>query len=331
MRAGLKYAIVTGASPSSIGFLAAKKFASSEFGYKVVLACRSPEKGQEAERQIRAEHASADVKFLQLDLASFTSVRKFVNDFHGMMKDDGGDGQLKLLINNAGVGFGSNTPYQQTVDGLEEIVGVNHFGTFLLTQLLLEDLQSAGDGARIVVVSSSLHAKSGKKKSGATPEKEARAKLILPDFPDGILQTKKETYDGFQAYKVSKLCNLWFTHELQRALAAKQSSVVVNAVSPGFIPTTGLTRLAGWLGTFFLHYVLDPWRHLGMGITRSPEEGAEVMVQAASSDVASKGGQYFELPRGQAEIAAISSSDESLDEAKAKQLWELSIKTCQLE
>ena len=231
---------------------------------------------------------------------------------------------MSLLINNAGVGWGQKTPFIKTEDGLEEIVGVNHYGTFYLTNLLLEDMKRASGEPRIVVVSSSLHDPNG---HGSKPDEEK--KLLLPDFPNGILQTE-EGYDGAKAYRVSKLCNLWFTYELQRRIKAENTSIKVNAVSPGFIPTTGLTRRSGWLGTAFLHYVLDPWRHLGMGITRSPEEGAEVIVQTSFSVTASKGGEYFQLPKGSSDISTLKSSDESYDETKAKELWDLSMKECGL-
>lgn len=261
-----------------------------------------------------------------MDLASFASIRKFVDDVHQL--DNGAipkEAGLNVLIDNAGIGWGKDTPFVETADGLEEIVGVNHFGTFLLTQLLLDDLKRAKGQSRIVIVSSSLH--DPNKRKGKT--KDGETVLALPDFPEGLLQSK-ENYDGFQAYKVSKLCNLWYTYELQRRLDAAGDDVKVNAVSPGFIPTTGLTRRAGWLGVFFLHYVLDPLRYIGLGITRSPEEGAEALVQVGTSDVVFKGGLYFELPKGQETIRAISSSEESLDQDKAKKLWQISLETCGL-
>jgi NAD(P)-dependent dehydrogenase (short-subunit alcohol dehydrogenase family) len=354
-----KYAIVTGASPCSIGFLAAKKLASPEYGYKVILACRNSQKGHEAEKLIRSTYPSSEVVYMQLDLGSFESIRMFVDDVH---KLDGGaivdpnnksGSSLNILVNNAGIGWGKITPFVETSDNLEEIVGVNHFGTFLLTQLLLDDLKRSEDGASIVIVSSSLHEynermakndiKDSKNNHKDQDEEEddsndKKKKLVLPNFPDGILQSK-ENYDGFKAYQVSKLCNLWFTYELQRRLEEEATTgsattpyftIKVNAVSPGFIPSTGLTRRAGWMGTFFLQYILDPWRYIGMGVTRSPEDGAEVIVQAATTSDGG-GGKYFTLPKGkESVITSIASSDESRDETKAKELWELSLKTCKM-
>jgi protochlorophyllide reductase len=322
----MRYAIVTGASPSSIGFLAAKKLAAPDLGFKVILACRDEEKGKKAQRLIETEIPSSHALYMHLDLASFVSIQKFVDEVHKL--DDEAIATttgLSVLIDNAGIGWGKDTPFVETTDGLEEIVGVNHFGTFLLTQLLLEDLKRAEGQSRVVIVSSSLHDPN----SGRGKKMEGCPVLALPNFPEGILQSK-EGYDGCQAYKISKLCNLWYTYELQRRLNAAEASVKVNAVTPGFIPTTGLTRRSGWLGSFFLHYILDPWRYVGLGITRSPDDGAEALFQVATSNIASKGGQYFHLPLGSGSIEAIPSSDESMDPEKSKRLWELSVETCNL-
>ena len=356
-----KYAIVTGASPSSIGFVAAKKLAASEQGgYTVILACRNAQKGQAAEALIRAEHPNAAVAvYLHLDLASFASIHQFVKEVHEL--DDGAlldpnrpDSSLCILINNAGLGFGRNdtlAPYHETTEGLEEIVGVNHFGTFLLTQLLEPSLKLASGGGRTVVVSSSLHQKQmmGEKKIPSDPTTSDENKeetqdnddgddeSLLPNFPDGIFVSKENYNGGRMAYKISKLCNLWFTYELQRRLVFEAEKIVggtsnvvrVTAISPGFIPSTGLTRRSGLFGSFFLNYVLDPFRYLGLGITRSPEDGAETIVQAACCG--QHGGQYFTLPKGTNTcIVPTLSSKESMDATKAKQLWELSLQTCKL-
>lgn len=303
------------------------------------MACRSSAKGKQSEAMIREAYPSSEIVFVKLDLSSFDSIRKFVDEVHAL--DDRAivdpskpESSLKLLVNNAGVGWGQTTPFLETSDGLEEIVGVNHFGTFLLTQLLLEDLKKARGGSRVVIVSSSLHEMTervSKMGDGKMETDMVRKKLVLPDFPGG-LPPSKDSYDGMRAYQISKLCNVWYTYELQRRLdEGGKSPVRVNAMCPGFIPATGLTRRAGRVGEFFLKYILDSFRYFGKGVTRSPEDGAETIVQTGTSDVASIGGQYFTLPRGETAITAIASSEESLDETKAKAMFELSLKICKLE
>ena len=67
-------------------------------GAHVILACRSTEKGKEAERELMTEGGT--VEFRQLDLSSLASVRKFAEQ----VKKEG----LKIhyLINNAGKNLG---------------------------------------------------------------------------------------------------------------------------------------------------------------------------------------------------------------------------------
>ena len=93
------------------------------------------------------------------------------------------------------------------IDGLEEIVGVNHFGHYLLTTLLLPSLKRSKAG-RIVIVSSSLHDLDAQKKGDDTSE----PKSLLPNFPKKILFREANNFDGAFAYRVSKLCNIWFKY-----------------------------------------------------------------------------------------------------------------------
>jgi NAD(P)-dependent dehydrogenase (short-subunit alcohol dehydrogenase family) len=124
--------IVTGAN-SGIGRAAASALAGA--GARVVLAVRSPEKGQ-----LAAATMPGETEVRGLDLASLASVREFAAAW---------EGDIDLLINNAGV---MAPPLSRTAEGFELQFGTNHLGHFALSNLLLGHITG-----RVVTVSSTGH------------------------------------------------------------------------------------------------------------------------------------------------------------------------------
>ncbi|NBE52204.1 oxidoreductase [Streptomyces boluensis] len=194
-------AVVTGAN-SGIGLVTARELARR--GARVVLACRSEQRGRAAEERIAAEVPGAQAEFAPLDLGDLASVRKFAEAY--------APERIDLLINNAGI---MALPYARTADGFESQFGVNHLGHFALTGLLLPRIESV-DGARVVTVSSGLH---------------ALANIDIRDL------NSERHYRRWVAYGRSKTANLLFVHELVRRLAARGSGVVAAAAHPGYAST----------------------------------------------------------------------------------------------
>jgi len=116
--------IVTGAN-SGIGRAAATALAAK--GAHVVLAVRDAGKGDAA-----AARMPGSTEVRRLDLANLASVREFAA---------GWDGEIDLLINNAGIMI---PPKSQTADGFELQFGTNHLGHFALTNLLLAHVAGRG-------------------------------------------------------------------------------------------------------------------------------------------------------------------------------------------
>ena len=232
-------ALITGAN-SGIGQAAATDLARR--GWRVFATARSRERGLAALEQIRAAGGSENVELIQLDLASFASVREAAEDV--LNRAD----QLDVLINNAGVNLSQRT---LTEDGLESTMQVNHFGHFLLTSLLLSRILEAED-PRIVNVSSMLY-----KRAGAMP------------FDD--LQLERNWGRG-RPYAVSKLANVLFTRALHRRYFAQR--LAVYAVHPGGVRSRlgADGDLTGLFGFF--------WRLL-QPLLLSPEKGAAPIVAAA--------------------------------------------------
>ena len=116
-------------------------------GARVLMACRSVERGEAAAEKVRTVTGNQQVQFYQLDLASLESVKACATRLLASEK------QLHVLMNNAGV---MAVPRSYTVDGFEMHLGVNHLGHFLLTKLLLPLIQRS-QPARIINVSSLAH------------------------------------------------------------------------------------------------------------------------------------------------------------------------------
>jgi NAD(P)-dependent dehydrogenase (short-subunit alcohol dehydrogenase family) len=194
-------ALVTGVSSGGLGHHTALELARR--GATVVLGGRTAAKLDETASAILAEVPGAALEVLVVDLADLTSVRTAAAEAERL-------GALDLLVNNAGV---MATPHTRTPDGLELQMATNHFGPFLLTGLLLPQL-AAGDGARVVAVSSQLH-------------RLARsAPLEDPRSPRG-------PYRRWPVYARSKLANLLSTAELERRARAAGLPVRATAAHPG--------------------------------------------------------------------------------------------------
>jgi len=268
--------VVTGAS-SGIGKATARALAAK--GVRVVLACRNPDKAEAVRRDIVASTGNERVEAMPLDLASFASIRRFAESFARRYD------RLNVLVNNAGLMAKKRTV---TEDGLETVMGVNHFGTFLLTVSLLGPLKEAGR-ARIVTVSSEAH------------------RIARIRFDD--LQSERGRYRPFQVYAQSKLANILFTYELARRLHG--TGVTANCLHPGVVRSSFFRPYAGRMERLFLA-AAGWWM-------ASPEKGAETSVYLASSpEVEGVTGKYFVRCRERRSSAA------SYDAAAAARLWELS-------
>lgn len=198
-RQEMRTAVVTGAN-AGLGYETALGLAT--LGARVVLACRSRDRGEAAADRIRALVPGADVEVRLLDLASLASVRAFAEELARDLST------LDLLVDNAGL---MAVDRGRTEDGFEVQFGVNHLGHFALTARLLP-LLLATPGSRVAVMSSMGH----------------RAGRM--DFDDLMGQRR---YGRWSAYFQSKLANLLFVAELQRRLATVGADTIAVAAHPG--------------------------------------------------------------------------------------------------
>ncbi|MBN9388824.1 MAG: SDR family oxidoreductase [Chloroflexi bacterium] len=279
--------LVTGAN-SGVGKATALGLA--RLGATVVMVCRDRARGEAAQADIKAQTANPSVDLLLADLASLVAVRQLASDFKS--KYD----RLDVLVNNAGLTSGRR---RESVDGLELTLAVNHLAPFLLTNLLLERLETTGTPerkARVVTVSSAAQV--------ATP------------INFGDLQLRK-SYNEMWAYGQSKLANVLFTYELARRLERAGFNVTANTLHPGLVRTNFAKNS---FGVFSIPFKLTRPFHI------SPEKGAVTpLYLAASPEVEGVSGKYFvrQKPRKSAPF--------SYNEPAAVLLWEESARLTGLE
>lgn len=233
-----KIVIITGAN-SGLGLASTKALAAK--GATVLMACRSPSKGESAKAEVLRMVPDARLELMTLDNADLKSVRAFAEAFRA--KYD----RLDILLNNAGV---MAIPRSQTRNGFETQLGVNHLAHFALTGLLL-DVLIATPGSRVHTTSSSA----------------AFAGTI--NFDDLMGETE---YSRWRAYGQSKLANAVFAIELDRRLAAAGQTCMSNSSHPGLVMTNlqarSLQESGRPLGERLLYGLLGPVlsQNIGMGV-----------------------------------------------------------------
>ena len=260
-----KTILVTGAT-DGIGKQTAIKLARQ--GAKVLVHGRNKSKGATVLDEINRDNCNENLTLYLADFSSFASIKRMAEEIKREQSE------LHVLINNAGT---FSKERLLTKDGLEMTFAVNHLAPFLLTILLL-DLLKASTPARIVDVASGAH-----------------RNITAIDFDN--LQGEK-SYDGFEAYGLSKLGNVLFTNELARRLVG--SGVTANSLHPGVI-NTGLQRIS---------YNLDG---------ASVGEGARTSVYLATSpEVESITGRYY------SRMAEKPTSDLAQDKSLQEKFWKVS-------
>jgi NAD(P)-dependent dehydrogenase (short-subunit alcohol dehydrogenase family) len=269
--------LITGAT-EGVGKVTGLELAKK--GFTVVVAARNANKAEALMNEIETSTGNTSCDYTVGDLASLRQVRQLAETFRRHYS------HLDVLINNAGVFLPTRT---ETEDGYETMLQVNYLSPFLLTNLLLDELQRSEQG-RIINLSSSVYA-------------------IGKFDPDNLQSVGERHFSVLGTYAATKLFVLMFTEELTRRL--KGTSITANAVHPGIVRTRMMLQAPG---------VLRLVSYLSLPLSTSPFEGARTLVYLASSpEVKGISGQYFTKSKR----AAVKNKFDTADNRAL--LWDLSL------
>ena len=268
--------VLTGGT-SGLGYRAAQVL-GKEIKNKIILIGSNKHKGETSVRNLIKETSNNKISFIQCDLSSISEIKLLADKLKKF--------KIDILINNAGALFFSR---KESVDKIEKTFALNHLSYFILTNILLK-YKVIKNGGRIVNVASGAH------------------RGVKVDFNNLEMTTN---YNGWIAYKKSKLCNILFTKKL--SALTKKNKITVNCLHPGFVKTqfgknnNGIASLAiKFLMNFF---------------AISVEEGAKTIIYLSTDDsVKNITGKYFYQSKiDEPSIFAQSQNDADL-------LWEESLK-----
>jgi NAD(P)-dependent dehydrogenase (short-subunit alcohol dehydrogenase family) len=221
--------IITGGN-SGLGYCCALNIAVRNPENHVVIASRKLEKSQKAAAALANETNNPNICAMMLDLASLASVREFYKSFTNSKLPP-----LFGLVCNAISGSGKKPVFTQ--DGFEMTFATGHLGHFLLSNLLLKDMQ---DGGRIVFVSSDQH----------NP-----LKIIGKiHYTDALEIACPKNGNHNLRYSMTKLCNIYCAYEMsERIKSENRKQITVNAFNPGFMADTGLAKPDGLAENLLKH------------------------------------------------------------------------------
>ena len=137
-----KVAIVTGGA-RGIGAAIAYKLGLE--GARVIIADVNEEAGKWREGWLRDK--GIDAVFVRADVSVEADVKNMVNEAIKRF------GNLNILINNAGIGFGGKSIFEQTLDEWNRVISTNLTGVWLCSKYAGQEMAKRGGGVIVNIAS----------------------------------------------------------------------------------------------------------------------------------------------------------------------------------
>jgi len=305
--------LITGAS-SGVGLHATAALARR--GWHVVMAVRDPQKAEHAARELGVPASRRSI--LRVDLGDQASVRALVEDFRAL------DRPLDALVCNAAVYLPRLREPARSPEGHEISVATNHFGHFLLANLLLPDLEASTWSSRRLVTLGTVtanYAEFGGKIPIPAPADLGDLGGLAAGFRPPVAMIDGGRFKPGKAYKDSKLCNMITSREFHRR-HHERTGIVFTTLYPGCVADTPLFR-----HTPRLFQRVFPWfqKNITKGYVSQELSGERVAQVVADPGFATSGVHWSwgNRQREGREPFAQPLTPRASDEALGRRLWAL--------
>lgn len=261
-----KTALVTGAN-SGLGFEAVAQLAEAGYG-RVILACRTLEKGAQAKRELAERVGTDQFETLAVDVASIDSAKaasaELIKRGH----------KIDALLLNAGLVSGKEL--RKSIDGIEITFAASLIGHHIMTRQLL-DANMLSNGARIVIVGSGAANNDAPPFMGMSVYDFGTGDPTVfgENLHDAMIAFSKgekpDTYTSQRYYATTKLFSAWWSAEVDRQFGDRVSAFTVG-------PGPNMGTKAGRHQTGFTKFLMSTFMPLisrVMGINQPISAGAK--------------------------------------------------------
>ena len=226
------------------------------FGWDVIAVNRSNKRAIEIAQQSLTDSEMKNMNFIEIDLSDLDHVRNGCSEILKKFKKP-----INSIICNAAVYKPRLRKPERSPQGFENSMAVNHFGHFLLINLLLDNILSSEKEININGKTTKFKPRITILGTVTANYSELGGRIPIPapadlgnlsGFKNGFLSpicmANGKRFKPGKAYKDSKLCNMVTVQELSKKYSNEK--IIINSLYPGCVADTKLFRDTPWLFRF---------------------------------------------------------------------------------
>ena len=226
------------------------------FGWDVIAVNRSNKRAIEIAQQSLTDSEMKNMNFIEIDLSDLDHVRNGCSEILKKFKKP-----INSIICNAAVYKPRLRKPERSPQGFENSMAVNHFGHFLLINLLLDNILSSEKEININGKTTKFKPRITILGTVTANYSELGGRIPIPapadlgnlsGFKNGFLSpismANGKKFKPGKAYKDSKLCNMVTVQELSKKYSNEK--IIINSLYPGCVADTKLFRDTPWLFRF---------------------------------------------------------------------------------